>query len=228
MEREVKLKDRDTYIFIDVSNIRSACLKSCGLRIDFTKLYSYLVNKYPNLKSVRYYEGIARGDKKKQKEFKKLEKLGYSIKSLQRRAYINPAVMKNFECKSCGERNRVEVLRRETTMKSNVDVYLASEMLEIALKAIKPTHIVIFTCDGDYAEAIKIAAKNRKIAFTVISTPPVRYWGKNSLSIRLKELKKSLGKQYHLNNIEDIEDNIKSQGKTNPHKKKSGSEDTLF
>ena len=94
-------------------------------------------------------------------------------------------------------------------MKSNVVVFLASEMLEIAYKAKAPTHIVVFTCDGDYAEAIKIALRqNPNIKITVVATPPIRDWRKNALSIRLKELRKDFSQQYSLNNIEDIKDNI--------------------
>lgn len=209
MKREVKLKDLDTYVLIDVSNIRSACLKSCGFQIDFIKLYSYLAKKYPNLQDVRYYEGVARNDNKKQAALQELEEAGYSIRSLRRRVYINPAVMKNFDCRHCGKRNRVEVLHQEIAMKSNVDVFLTSEMLEIAYETKTPTHIVIFTCDGDYAEAIKIAAKNPNVKITVIGTPFIRAEReKNALSIRLRELRKELANQYHLNNIEDIKDSI--------------------
>lgn len=204
-----KKKNFDTYVFIDVSNIRSACYKSCGFKIDFIKLYNYLKNKYPKLKDVRYYEGIARNDKDKESVFEQLSNVGYTIRSLRRRAYNNPAIMKSFECRQCGRRNRVEIMPRETKMKSNVDVFLASEMLEIAYEAKNPIRIIIFSCDGDYAEAIRIAAKNKNVNITVIATPSIRDRNKNSLSIRLKELKSELIDQYHLNNINDIKDNIK-------------------
>jgi len=61
--RGKKLQDYKTYVFIDASNIRSACLKSCNFHIDFIKLIKYLKGKYSKLQDVRYYEGIARGDK---------------------------------------------------------------------------------------------------------------------------------------------------------------------
>lgn len=208
MESGAKLSDLDAYVFIDASNIRAACLKSCGFQIDFAKLYAYLVKKYPNLKDARYYEGIARNDNKKRQKLQELERVGYTVKSLRRRAYTNPAVMKNFDCRYCGERNRIEVLRQMSTVKSNVDVFLTAEMLEIAYEAEGPTHIIIFTCDGDYAEAIKIAAKRKNIKITVAGTPFINVLENNALSVRLRELRKELPNQYHLNNIQDIKDSI--------------------
>ena len=116
--------------------------------------------------------------------------------------------MKSFKCRHCGSRNRVKVLPSETRMKSNVDVFLASEMLEIAYEAKEPIHIVILACDGDYAEAIKIAAKNKNVRISVIATPSMRDWRKNALSVRLKELRKELSGQYQLNSIANIKDYI--------------------
>ncbi|MBO4812885.1 NYN domain-containing protein [Candidatus Saccharibacteria bacterium] len=204
-----KKDDREVYVLIDVSNIRSACLKSCDFNIDFIRLYEYLKRKYVSLKDVRYYEGISCDDKSKEKKFKLLEECGYSIRSLRRRSYIEPASTKTFACKKCKCKNRVQIHKKEVKMKSNVDVFLASEMLEIAYEAKKPTHIIVFTCDGDYAEAIRIAAKNSKISITVIATPPmVGKWKKNSLSVRLRELRKNTPR-YQLNNINDIKDEIK-------------------
>lgn len=208
MEKEVNLLGFKTYVLLDVSNIRSACLKSCNFRIDFIKLYDYLVSKYLNLCDVRYYEGIAHNDLQKKILFKELGEHGYIMKPLVRRAYTDPAIMKTFVCKHCGKRNRVEALPSETKMKSNVDVFLSAEMLKIAYEAHEPTHIILFTCDGDYAEAIKIALQNQNIVITVVATPPIRDWKKNALSIRLKELRKDFGKRYMLNNVNDIRDNI--------------------
>lgn len=204
-----KLQNRKTYVLIDASNIRAACLKSCGFNLDPIKLISYLKTKYSNLQEVRYYEGIARDDKTKLATFNELEKHGYITKSIQRRTYIDKAIMKKYACSNCGHQNRVEAMKKTTKMKSNVDVFLASEMLELAYEAKHPIHIVIMSCDGDYAEAIKIAAKNPNLAVTVIATPTTHNRAKNSLSIRLKDLRKQLPKQYHLNNIEAIKDSIK-------------------
>ena len=89
-----------------------------------------------------------------------------------------------------------------------MDVFLAAEMLEIAYEVEGPAHIIIFTCDGDYAEAIKIAAKHKNIKITVIGTPFIDTLENNALSVRLRELRKELPCQYHLNNIQDIKDSI--------------------
>lgn len=212
-----KLEKLETYIFIDVSNIRSACLRSSNFLIDFYKLIEYFNQKYPNLKKVGYFEGIAIGDKKKQAEFNRLKKAGYEIYSLKRRSYIDGPIYKQVICKKCGHKNRTQVSPKIKKMKSNVDVYLATEVLKITQKAKRMTHIIILSCDGDYAEAIKSAAKNEKVRISVFATPPKKDILKNTVSIRLKELRREIPDQYQLVNIESIKDKIK----------KSGSEDTL-
>lgn len=207
----IKLQNRKTYVFIDASNIRSACLKSSNFNIDFIKLIEYFKRKYPNLQDVRYYEGIARGDKAKQEIFDTLTEHGYTIKSIQRRTYTDKAIMKKYACNNCGHLNRVEAMKKATKMKSNIDVFLASEMLELAYESNDPLHIVVMSCDGDYAEAIKIAAKDPQISITVIATPTASIKTNNSLSVRLKDLRKELPGQFHLNNIEAIRDSIKTE-----------------
>lgn len=199
------LSDLPTYVLIDVSNIRSCCLRTCNFRINFNKLIDYLKKKYPRLQDARYYEGIAKGDKEKTLEFKKLEKSGYTIKSLSRKSYINKAVIKNIECRKCHHKNRVQILPQTKKLKSNVDVFLATELLEIAFSAKKPTHIILFSCDGDYAEAIKSATKNKNVFITVIATPPTKEIEKNTLSTRLKILRKEIPDQFALVNIATIQ-----------------------
>lgn len=77
----------DVYVFVDVSNIRMACQKTLGFHLDFVRLMEYFRERRPNLKDVRYYEGIAKGDEKKQKMFQFLEKRGYVICPLVRKSY---------------------------------------------------------------------------------------------------------------------------------------------
>lgn len=200
-----KITDLPTYVLIDVSNIRSCCLRTCNFRIDFYKLLDYLKHKYPKLKDVQYYEGIAKNDRQKLSEFKKLEKSGYTIKSLSRKSYINKAVIKNIECKKCHHKNRVKILPETKKLKSNVDVFLTTNLLEIAFSAKKPTHIILFSCDGDYAEAIKFATKNPNVFITVIATPSIKDIEKNTLSTRLKILRKEISNQFELTNIASIQ-----------------------
>lgn len=201
----------DTYVFIDASNIQNCCLRTCGFRIDFERLIAYFQQKYPKLHSVYYYEGIANDDTEKQKSLDELSKSGYIVHSLQRRAYVDKPVFKTFNCYKCGQVNTVQVLPRNKKLKSNVDVYLASEMLEIAFTT-KTAHVVLVSCDGDYADAIRIAVRNNpKIKITVLATPPSKDHKKNTLSVRLKKLRKELLYNYQLMNISDIKDSISAQ-----------------
>lgn len=84
---KISRKNQDTYVYIDVSNIRWACQKTLDFRIDFVRLLNYFKQKYPNLKEVRYYEGIAIGDAKKQRMFNFLKRKGYIVCSLERKSY---------------------------------------------------------------------------------------------------------------------------------------------
>ncbi|MCL2254932.1 MAG: NYN domain-containing protein [Lachnospiraceae bacterium] len=207
MGKTTNLADLDTYVFIDVSNIRSAALRSCQIKLDFIKLIAYFQEKYMNLKSVRYYEGIAKYDKERLEQFKEYEKSGYEICSLARKTYIDPAVYRTFICKNikCKTPNRIRVLAPSTKMKSNVDVYIATELLEIAHSAKKPTHIILLACDGDYAEMIRSAVKNKNVHVTVIATPPTKI--NNALSARLKQLRNTIP-NYQLTNIMSFKDKI--------------------
>ena len=151
----MNLKNAKTYVYIDVSNIRYACSWSLGFKLDFVKLYAYLKKKYPGLQEVRYYEGIARNDKKRKKHFEFLQnQVGYTICSLERKSYVSPAKYGSFRCKECGFLNKVKILSKIVKMKSNVDVYLATDMVAQAATIKCPIHIILLACDGDYAEAI--------------------------------------------------------------------------
>lgn len=199
----------DTYVYIDVSNIRAACLRSCSFAIDFVKFYGYLQNKYPGLKEARYYEGISADDRKKQGYFRFLEKsVGYKICSLARKSYVNPAEYDNFACDHCGAVNIVQILPETVKLKSNVDVYLASEMIDRAAKSEMPLNIILVSCDGDYAEAIKAVLRiNPDSCVTVLATPMSKR--NNCLSVRLKQLSKELPRDnYKLASINNIRDKI--------------------
>jgi hypothetical protein len=69
-----KVANLPTHIYIDGSNIRLACRRSCGFELDFKKLYAYFATKYPELVKAQYFEGISIGDTKKEAIFKKYEK----------------------------------------------------------------------------------------------------------------------------------------------------------
>ena len=208
----IKRTDLETHVYIDVSNIRSACERSCGFKIDFVRLYNYLKNKYPKLAEVRYYEGISRGDCKKDKYFDHLRSTGYKICTLVRKEYIDQARHKEVVCKKCGYKNIVQVLPRKIKLKSNVDVYLTSDMLEcVATNRNKRLHIVLLSCDGDYSEAICTLLRiGRRAQVTVLATPKTRR--NNYLSTRLFDLSHQLDhRSYLLDSIANIEDKIKSR-----------------
>lgn len=198
-----------TYIYIDVSNIRHACLWSCGFNLDFIKLYDYLQRKYSNVQEIRYYEGVSLQDKKKLKHLKFLrEKVGYEICALSRKGYVEPAKYETFRCENCKAKNKVKVLSENVKLKSNIDVYLASDMLERVAKAEDPINIVILSCDGDYAEAIKSALRlSPNSCVTILATPMTKV--NNCLSVRLKQLSRELNRgNYKLANINNIRDYI--------------------
>lgn len=199
-------KNQRTFVFVDVSNIRYACERSLGFWLDFDGLYRYFQKKYPNLQEVRYYEGIAAGDEKKQRYFRHLEQTGYTICSLERKSYTNAAKYANFECFKCSTQNTVQILPENTKLKSNVDVYMAVDMMKCAIQTTGSIHIVLASCDGDFAEAIHgILSVNPDVFITVLATPMTR--ANNCLSVRLKNLRSELPRNMALMNI----DNIKAQ-----------------
>lgn len=205
----MSLPKAKTYIYIDVSNIRHACLWSCGFNLDFVKLYEYLKDKYSDVQEIRYYEGVSSRDRKKLRHFRFLsEKIGYRVCSLSRKGYVAPAKYETFECENCKFPNKVKVLSESVKLKSNVDVYLTSDMLECAAMAEEPINIIVLSCDGDYAEAIKAALRlSPESCVTVLATPMTEV--NNCLSIRLKHLSRELKREnYKLVNINNIKDYI--------------------
>lgn len=204
-----RLSGLDTYVFVDVSNIRNACRRSCGIQLDFVKLIAYLKQKYKKLLSVKYFEGIASGDSEKEAQFEEYQRAGYEICALARKAYYNRARYKDFSCVSCGAPNHLKVLEKTTQLKSNVDVYVATEILKVALLAKRPVHIILFACDGDYAEMIKTATVNKNVRVTVIATPYTGNRRYNCLSSRLKDLAREVpARQYRLRDISEIRDRV--------------------
>jgi uncharacterized LabA/DUF88 family protein len=208
---QIPLNELDTYIYIDVSNIRSACLKTLGFMIDFVKLLNYFQNKYSNLKEVRYYEGIAKGDAAKHKMFRTLSKKGYIVCPLERKSYVSADVeAQKVKCPQCKHIWTAEFVRERKVMKSNVDVYLASDMLVQVSTTNHPIHIILVSCDGDYAEAIKnMISLGPNATVSVLATPPAKNPMKNTVSVRLKQLYKDVPlHRYDLTNIDTIRRHI--------------------
>ncbi len=221
--KEAKIKpestEPDTYVFVDVSNICSSCLKTLSLKIDPYRLLEYFRKKYPKLRNIYYYEGIARGDTEKQKKFDDLGKAGYTVRPLERKVHIEPPVYKEVKCKDCKAARRVQVLKKAVKMKSNVDVYLATDLLKLAYLTTKPVRIILVACDGDYVEMIKTALEtNANVRIEVLATPVVprvlkadgTYENKNTCSTRLQKLRGKL-QNFAILNIENIRDLIKQK-----------------
>ncbi len=86
-------------------------------------------------------------------------------------------------------------------------VKTGSEMMFDAMSARGETHLILLSCDGDYAEMIKKLLRSLpKLHITVLATPyttPV-----NFLSKRLMGLTKELGKQYLLRSMLEIKDKV--------------------
>lgn len=201
------LKNRDTYVYIDVSNIRSACYKTLDFRLDFVRLLNYFKKKYPNLRDVRYYEGIAKDDKKKQKMFNFLKRKGYTVCPLERKAYNSTEIEEyGVKCPKCGNEWTEKTVKEHKTMKSNVDVYLASDMMMQTSQAERPTRLILVSCDGDYAEAIRnMMSLNPNVYVAVLATPYVKDMAKNTLSVRLRKLNNEFEPpRYMIHDIADI------------------------
>ncbi len=201
--------ERPTYIFVDTSNIRASCWRSCGFRINFPRFLEYVKKKYPSLKSVEYFEGIADDDNMKRGEHRVLSDLGYEVRPLPRKTYVEPAKYKYSRCPECGKRSRVQTHPVTTKMKSNVDVYLASRMIECAVSSVELPHLVLVSCDGDYAEAIHTILRLRPDAFITVLATPRRTKYQNALSVRLRELSQEIDREhFRLDNINTIKDRI--------------------
>lgn len=87
VRKSTKSLSLDTYVFVDASNIRAACLKTLDFKIDFCKLLGYFQKKYPNLKAAYYYEGKSKDDTEKQVEFDSLTAAGYGVRFLEKSLY---------------------------------------------------------------------------------------------------------------------------------------------
>lgn len=198
------LKEMQLYVYIDASNIKNA-LKSLCIDIDWTNLYRYITSTYKNTIAIKYFQGIDKNDTKNCNILKKLENIGYEIKSINRQAYQTRTKYKKFRCRNCGQNNVVRILPSKKILKSNIDVYLCSELMGDLLNVHRKTHAILFTCDGDYAEMIKnIIYKNKKVYVSVFATPYTHM--NNYLSSRLKELGNI--ERFFLVNILNIKDKI--------------------
>lgn len=194
-----------TLAYIDASNIRNACAR-IGIHIDFVNLSTYLKSKYKDITDVKLFEGIAYGDTDKENEHTAFRQNGITVFSLSRKSYHHKPIYRAISCPNCSHKHTIEAMSANKKMKSNIDVFLASEFMTDAYAAKEPTHMLLFSCDGDFAEMIKKCLMNTNISISVYATPYVKN-GNNYLSQRLKQLDKK--PNYHIVNIDSVRDKIK-------------------
>lgn len=115
------------------------------------------------------------------------EKVGYKICSLSRKSYIEPPKYEKYRCANCGSLNNIKVLSKNVKLKSNTDVYLTSDLLECVARSKDPINTIILSCDGDYAEAIKVTLRLSPDSCVTVLAAPVTE-ANNCLSVRLKQL----------------------------------------
>lgn len=101
----------------------------------------------------------------------------------------------------------MQILPETIQLKSNVDVYMAVDMMKCEIQATEQIHIILVSCDGDFAEAIHgILSVNSHAFITVIATPMTRI--NNCLSVRLKRLRSELPNSMTLMNIDNLKEQI--------------------
>lgn len=116
-----------------------------------------------------------------------------------------------MKCPKCNNEWTAKFTHERKALKSNVDVYLASDMIARASIANHPTRLILVSCDGDYAEAIKTAINlNKNISIAVLATPKVKDLNKNALSVRLRQLAAQISR-YILQDITSIQNYIEEK-----------------
>jgi uncharacterized LabA/DUF88 family protein len=203
-----KLSELPTYVYIDASNISNA-LRSLGIEIDYEKVYQYLENKYKYLCSVSYFEGVLATNWRKFLEMEQLENFGYEVFCLSRKGYTKKSRERFYRCSQCDHINKVVTLSEKIVYKSNIDVYLCAQLMSDILNKRKPVHVIIFSCDGDFADMIRLLLTYKENVYvSVFATPYVK--SNNYLSKRLKDL--YTYEKYHLIDITNFVDYIEKDG----------------
>lgn len=80
-------------------------------------------------------------------------------------------------------------------------------MMKYAIRATEPLHIILVSCDGDFAETIHgVVDVNPDAFITILATPMMKR--NNCLSVRLKNLRKELPDNMTIMNIENLKEQI--------------------
>lgn len=130
----------NTYAFIDVYNTESTTKKLLGFEIDWSKLITYLQQRW-QCKDVYFYSGIAIGDTVTEMKYQIIEGYGYKMKVKQLMSYKRPDKTIEMSCSGCGKKN-IKTIPMGYVNKSNCDVELTVDVLNHAKS---DTNILIFT-----------------------------------------------------------------------------------
>lgn len=169
------VKKRQTYVFIDASNIIYGCRRA-GWKVDYQKLFKWLKEKY-QARRVFYYAGEEKGNVKQAEFLKVIESFGYELK-------VKP--VKLFVKKTGG-----------VTKKANCDVDLTFDAMRYLGSYSRG---IFLTGDGDFTVLLEWLKKRGK-GVVIIAHPSStardlrqlvgeKYVDLSSLKIRLEYKKR--------------------------------------
>jgi len=134
-----------TYIFIDSANIIFGAKSTGRWKVDFKKLYDYLIQKY-HAEKIFYYTGIHQGLPKDIFLIEDLEKIGYIVRNKELKFIRQHPLRFRVRCPKCNY-SWNNKFSRPPVGKANCDVDLTLDVL----KEISHFNRAIFMSgDGDF------------------------------------------------------------------------------
>jgi len=187
------------YAFIDVANTKGTAGMALGFSVDWQKLIKMLKNDKWSCDKVFYYEGRMETNKY-DKRHKKLEKMGYTVRTkltflhknrLKLIKYICECQKENafdkfkYLCTNCNKEKEITLNNGGSHPKANFDVEIAVDTLDYANS---DTQIILFTGDGDFRFlAEKLIEKGATVIFISSMRETIEERSKR-FSTRLKDL----------------------------------------
>lgn len=190
----------DRYALIDVSNTKGTTSLLLGFSIAWDKLIALLKGPRWDCKEVIYYEGTME-NQKYEKRHRKLERLGYVVRS--KLIFMQQGKQKSlrFICMGCKTENNTDLTKarfvcdtctidnsvrsnQNRNPKANFDVEITVDALSYAGPN---TEIILFTGDGDFRYlAEKLLEKGSLVTF--VSSRKQTSSVRRRFSTRLKDL----------------------------------------
>lgn len=133
-----------TYIFIDSANLIFGAKATGKWKVDFSKLFKYLKNKYQTNK-IFYYTGFKPKSSDIQK-IKKLETIGYIVKSKPLKFINQKSIIQKNQCPKC-KYNWDKIINKPPLVKANCDVDLTLDVLQHQSLF---DQIIVLSGDGDF------------------------------------------------------------------------------